>query len=52
MLTYCLKSKKIFKNVDWKVWKTKNNRKMLLWKCAVKLVKNQDLLKNKKQNDY
>ena len=35
MLTYCLKCKKNTKNVDSKVFKTKNGRSMLSSKCAI-----------------
>ena len=35
MLTYCLKCKRNTKNVDSKVLKTKNERSMLLLKCAI-----------------
>ena len=35
MLTYCLKCKKDTENVNWKVLKTTNGRKMLLSKCNV-----------------
>ena len=35
MLIYCLKCKKDTENVNWKVLKTTNGRKMLLSKCNV-----------------
>ena len=34
MNTYCLSCKKDTKNIDPKVLKTKNNRKMMLSKCS------------------
>ena len=40
MLTYCLKCKNKTENVDSKMLKTKNTRKILSSKCAI--VKNQD----------
>ena len=53
MLTYCLKCKKETENVDSKVLKTKNGKMMLSSKRAIGgSKKNQDLWKNKKQNDY
>ena len=35
MNTYCLPCKKDMKNIDSKVIKTKNNRKMMLSKCSI-----------------
>ena len=35
MDTYCLSCKKDTKNIDPKVTKTKNNRKMMLSKCSI-----------------
>ena len=35
MNTYCLSSKKDTKNIDPKVIKTKNNKKMLLSRCSI-----------------
>ena len=35
MNTYCLSCKKDTKNIDSKVIKTKNNRKMMLSRCSV-----------------
>ena len=35
MNTYCLSCKKDTKNIDPKVIKTKNNRKMMLSKCSI-----------------
>ena len=35
MNTYCLSCKKDTKNIDLKVIKTKNNRKMILSRCSI-----------------
>ena len=35
MNTYCLSCKKDTKNIDSKVIKTKNNRKMILSRCSI-----------------
>ena len=35
MNTYCLSCKKDTKNIDLKVIKTKNNRKMMLSRCSI-----------------
>ena len=35
MNTYCLSCKKDTKNIDPKVLKTKNNRKMMLSRCSI-----------------
>ena len=35
MNTYCLSSKKDTRNIDPKVIKTKNNRKMMLSRCSI-----------------
>ena len=35
MSTYCLSCKKDTKNIDSKVIKTKNNRKMMLSRCSI-----------------
>ena len=35
MNTYCLSSKKDTKNIDSKVIKSKNNRKMMLSRCSI-----------------
>ena len=35
MNTYCLSCKKDTKNIDSKVKKTKNNRKMMLSRCSI-----------------
>ena len=44
MNTYCLSCKKDTKNVDSKVIKTKNNRKMMLSKCSICNNKNSTFL--------
>ena len=41
-LIYCLKSRKNTENKNPTVAKPENGRIMLLWKCAVCIVKNQD----------
>ena len=35
MNTYCLSCKKYMRNIDPKVIKTKNNRKMMLSRCSI-----------------
>ena len=35
MITYCLSCKKNTRNIDPKVIKTKNNRKMMLSRCSI-----------------
>ena len=52
MLSYCLKCKKNTESIDPKVSATSNGKTMILSKCAICGSKNQNLLKNKKQNDY
>ena len=52
MKSYCLKYRKDTENINPKVSKTNNNRIMVLSKCAIWEVKNQDLIKIKKQKDY
>ena len=52
MKSYCSKSRKDTANINPKVSKRSNNRIMVLSKCAIWEVKNQDLLKIKKQKDY
>ena len=44
MNTYCLSCKKDTKNIDSKVIKTKNNRKMMLSKCSICNNKNSTFL--------
>ena len=54
MKSYCLIVEKILKTLNPRVSKTSNGRTMVLSKCAILyvVVKNQDLLKIKKQKDY
>ena len=52
METYCLKRKKNTKNIDPKISGTSNGKSMTLSKCENVAVKNQDILKTKKQKDY
>ena len=52
MLSYCLKCKKNTKSINPRMKETKNGRTMILSKCAICGVKNQNLLKNKTQKDY
>ena len=52
METYCVKCKKDTKNNDSKTCRTKNNRLIMQSKCPACRIKNQDLLKIKKQKDY
>ena len=54
MKSYCLKCRKDTENINPRVSKTSNGRTMVLSKCAILyvVVKNQDLLKIKKQKDY
>ena len=44
MNTYCLSCKKDTKNIDPKVIKTKNNRKMMLSRCSICNNKNSTFL--------
>ena len=50
--SYCLKCEKDTENIKPIVSKTSNNRIMILSKCANMGVKNQDLLKIKKEQGY
>ena len=52
MKSYCLKCRKDTENISPRVSKTSNGRTVLLSKCESVAVKNQDLLKIKKQKDY
>ena len=52
MLSYCLKCKKNTESIDPKVSKTTNGKAMVLSTCAIYGMKNQNLLKSKKQKDY
>ena len=40
MNTYCLSCRKDTKNIDLKVTKTKNNRKMMLSRCSCSICNN------------
>ena len=48
MLSYCLKCKKNTESINPKVLKTTNGKTMTLSKCAIRAVKNQNLLKSNK----
>ena len=50
MESYCVRCKKYTKNINPRVLNTSNGKTMILSKCAK--LKNQDLLKIKKQKDY
>ena len=50
MLTYGLKCKRNTKNIDAKMKKTKNDRLMLLSKCAVCSSKKSKLMKEQEEN--
>ena len=53
MLSYCLKcKKKNTESVNPRVSATSNDRTMILSKCAICGIKNQNLLKIKKQQSY
>ena len=52
MNSYCLSCKKETENINPKIVRTKNNRLMILSKCAIAIIKSLDLLKNKKREDY
>ena len=52
MESYYLKCKNYAKNIDPQVSSTSNGKFMILSKCAYAVVKNQDLLINKKQVDH
>ena len=52
MLSYCLKCKKNTESINPKVLKTTNGKTMILSKCLYAAVKEQNLLKSKKQKDY
>ena len=52
MLSYYLKCKKNTESIDSKVSATSNGRTMILSKCAIVVLKNENLLKNKNQKDY
>ena len=52
MKSYCLKCRKDTENINPRVSKTSNNRKWYYQSVQYVEVKNQDLLKIKKQKDY
>ena len=52
MLSYCLKYRKNTESKSPKAVKTKNRRIMLLLNLLCAVVKNRNLLKNKKIEDY
>ena len=52
MLPYCLNCKKSTESINPKVSATSYGKIMILSKCAMCGSKNQNLLTNKKQNDY
>ena len=52
MLLYCLKCRKNTESKNLKVARTKNERIMLLSKCAVRVSKNQNLSNSKKLGNY
>ena len=52
MKSYCLKCRKDTENIVPKISSGAVGRAMILSKCAIAVVKNQDLLKIKKQKDY
>ena len=52
MLTYCLECKKNTENEDVKMVKSRNNRIMLMSKCACVAIKSLNLLENKTLKDY
>ena len=52
MSTYCIKYRKDTKNIDPKIIRTKNNRLVMQSNVLFVELKNQDLLKNKKEKVY
>ena len=50
--SYCLKCKKHTENISPQVSSTNNGKLMILSKCAICIVKNLNLLINKKEKDY
>ena len=52
MLSFCLKCKRNTESVDPKFSATSNSRTMILSNVLYVVLKNQNLLKNKKQKDY
>ena len=52
MLSYFFKCRRNTKSINPKVSKTTNGKAIILSTCANVVVKNQNLLKSKKQKDY
>ena len=52
MLSYCLKCGENTKSISPLVSKAVNGGTIILSRCTVCVIKNQNLLKNKKQKDY
>ena len=52
MKSYCLKCRKNTENINSRVSKTSNGRTMVYQNVQYAVLKNQDLLKTKKQKDY
>ena len=52
MSSDCLKCRKNTESINPKVSRTNNGKTMILSKCAICVVKYQDLLKNKKQVEH
>ena len=52
MLSYCLKCKKDTENINPKVSKTTNGKTMIYQNAPYVVVKNQNLLKSNKQDNY
>ena len=52
MSSYCLKCKRNTESINPRVSKTTNGKAIILSTCVYVVVKNQNLLNNKKQKDY
>ena len=52
MESYCLKCEKNTENTNPRISSTSNNRTMIFSSVLYAIIKNQDLLKIKKQKDY
>ena len=52
MSSYCLKCRKDTEKINQKVSKTSNDKVMILQIVLYSVIKDQDLLKNKKQVEY
>ena len=52
MESYCLKCRKNTENIDPKISSTSNGKAINYQTAQYEVVKNPDLLKTKKQNDY